>query len=213
MMLDGRVVHVVDDDPAMREAIDNLLSSHGFRVRTYDSASAYVGAEKPDLPACLVLDVELPDMTGLGLQTSLEAAGPAAAHPPIVFITGHGTISASVRAMKGGAVDFLPKPFGQDALLQAVETALARDSERRAATAAHQKMRELYASLTPRERDVLPLVAAGLMNKQAAEKLGISLVTLQIHRGNVMRKMGAGSLAELVRMAARLGIGGPVQGQ
>ncbi len=202
---DSHMIYVVDDDSAMREAVENLLSSHGFQVRTYDSASAYMeDAERPDLPGCLVLDIELPDINGLELQGRLAAA----MHPPIVFITGHGTISQSVHAMKAGAVDFLPKPFSQDAMLQAVGVALTKDSAARQSATIQQQLHRRYASLTPRERDVLPLVVDGLLNKQAAAMLGISLVTLQIHRGNVMRKMGAGSLAELVRMSAQLGING-----
>lgn len=196
------MVYVVDDDPAMQEAVDNLLSSHGFAVQTYCSASAYMSAVRPKVPACLVLDVELPDINGLELQRNLEGA----AHPPIVFITGYGTISSSVRAMKAGAVDFLSKPFDQEAILQAVETALARDRDAREAAAVRERLRQRYLSLTPRERDVLPLIVGGLLNKQGAAKLGISIVTFQIHRSNVMRKMAARSLAELVRMAVTLGI-------
>lgn len=203
----GRVEHrvyVVDDDPAIREAADNLLSSHGFDVQTFASAAGYMVATKPDVPACLVLDVELPDINGLELQRRLGTES----HPPIVFITGYGTISSSVRAMKAGAVDFLSKPFSAEAIVQAVETALERDCESRKAAAVHEELYDRYRSLTPRERDVLPLIVGGLLNKQAAAVLGISVVTLQIHRGNVMRKMAAGSLAELVRMSAVLGIPG-----
>jgi FixJ family two-component response regulator len=193
---------VVDDDPAMLEAAENLLSSHGFDVQTFVSAAAYMGAAKPDVPACLVLDVELPDINGLELQRRLGAEP----HPPIVFITGYGTISSSVRAMKAGAVDFLPKPFSAEAIVHAVETALQRDRDSREAAAVHDELCNRYRTLTRRERDVLPLIVGGLLNKQAAAALGISVVTLQIHRGNVMRKMAAGSLAELVRMSAVLGI-------
>jgi FixJ family two-component response regulator len=196
------MVYVVDDDPAMQEAVDNLLSSHGFAVEAYCSASAYMSAAKPKVPACLVLDVELPDINGLELQRKLEGV----AHPPIVFITGYGTVSSCARAMKAGAVDFLPKPFDEEAILQAVETALARDRDAREAAAVHQRLTRRYLSLTPRERDVLPLVVSGLLNKQGAARLGISIVTFQIHRSNIMRKMAAGSLAELVRMAEALGI-------
>lgn len=201
------IVYIVDDDSAMREALENLLASHGFAVQTFDCAAAYLGTKRPDVAACLILDVQLPDMSGLDLQTDVDKPGPTEPHPPIVFITGYGTISSSVRAMKAGAVDFLPKPFEPDALLRAVETALALDRTRREDARARARLHARYRLLTPREREVLPLVAGGLLNKQAAERLGISLVTLQIHRGKVMRKMGADSLADLVRMAAGLGIG------
>jgi FixJ family two-component response regulator len=161
-----------------------------------------MSAAKPKVPACLVLDVELPDINGLELQRKLGGV----AHPPIVFITGYGTVSSCARAMKAGAVDFLPKPFDEEAILQAVETALARDRDAREAAAVHQRLTRRYLSLTPRERDVLPLVVSGLLNKQGAARLGISIVTFQIHRSNIVRKMAAGSLAELVRMAEALGI-------
>jgi FixJ family two-component response regulator len=202
MSRSDHMVYVVDDDPKMQQAVDNLLSSHGFAVQTYGSASAYMSAVRPNVPGCLVLDVELPDINGLELQRKLETV----AHPPIVFITGHGTIFSSVRAMKAGAVDFLPKPFGEEAILQAVETALAKDRAARATAVARERLRQRYVSLTRRERDVLPLIVSGLLNKQGAAKLGISVVTFQIHRGNVMRKMAAGSLAELVRISETLGI-------
>lgn len=209
MTRDGHIVYVVDDDPALCEAIDNLLSSHGFAVETFASAAEYRRAAKTDLPACLVLDVELPDINGLELQQKLEAE----AHPPIVFVTGYGTISSSVRAMKAGAVDFLPKPFSEDALLQAVRAALANDRSAREAAAVRKERRTRYASLTPREREVLPLIVSGLLNKQSAATLGISIVTLQIHRASIMRKMAASSLAELVRTAASLGIEGGREAQ
>jgi FixJ family two-component response regulator len=197
------IVYVVDDDPRMREALENLLSSFGFRVAAFGTAARYIDSEKPNVPSCLILDIELPDMNGLDLQQRLAEA----AHAQIVFITGHGDIPSSVRAMKAGAVDFLPKPFRDEHLLSAVESALARDRRTRETNAEIEVLRRRYRLLTPRERDVLPLVVSGLLNKQAAAKLGISVVTLQIHRGNVMRKMAASSLSELVRMAAKLGIG------
>jgi FixJ family two-component response regulator len=201
-MDDAPIVYIVDDDPRMRDALENLLSSFGFQVTAFGTATDYLNSDKPDVPACLVLDVELPDMNGLELQRRL-----ADARLQIVFITGHGDIPSSVRAMKAGAIDFLPKPFRDDHLVSAVENALARDRRERETRADLAGLRQRYSSLTPRERDALPLVVSGLLNKQAAAKLGISEVTMQIHRGKVMRKMGAASLSDLVRMAAKLGIG------
>jgi FixJ family two-component response regulator len=196
------VVYVVDDDPRVRDSLSDLLASHGLRVAAFASAAEFVRAPRQDAPACLILDVRLPDMDGLELQRHLADSR----HPPIVFISGHGDILLSVRAMKAGAIDFLPKPFSPDQLLAAIDAALARDCRAREAHAELDTLRARYASLTPREREVLPLVADGLLNKQAAAVLGISLVTLQIHRGSIMRKMGAASLANLVRMAAKLDI-------
>jgi len=194
------IVYVVDDDDRVRSALENLLASCGYNTRTFASATDFVGITRPELTSCLVLDVELPDINGLDLQRQLSAD----THPPIVFITGHGNIPSSVRAMKGGAVDFLPKPFSEEQLLAAIEAALARDRVARTANAQVAQLRSRYESLTPRERETLPLIVSGLRNKQAAAVLGISLVTIQIHRGNVMRKMSAGSLSELVRMSETL---------
>ncbi len=196
------IVYVVDDDARIREALDELLASHGMRVIAFASAGDFINAEKPDAPACLILDVELPDINGLDLQRRIAAGE----HPPIVFITGHGDIPSSVRAIKEGAVDFLTKPFSDTALIAAVETAVAMDRTHRTARAELAMLRERYDALTPREREVLPLVVSGLLNKQAAAALGISEVTLQIHRRNVMSKMAAASLADLVRIAERLEI-------
>ena len=196
------IVLIVDDDPRVREALSELLEAHGLRVAAYASAGDYAGAAPPVGPACLLLDVELPDINGLELQSQLAGAD----HPPIVFITGHGDIPSSVRAIKHGAVDFLTKPFGEDALLAAVAAALAQDDRLRAERADLGALRGRYAQLTPREREVLPLIVSGLMNKQAAAELGLSEVTLQVHRRNVLRKMGAASLADLVRAAERLQI-------
>lgn len=201
------IVYVVDDDPRMREALENLLTSFGFRVLMFGTAADYVASRKPAVPSCLVLDVELPDVNGLDLQRRLAECE----QPHIVFITGHADIPASVRAMKAGAVDFLPKPFSDAALLSAVESALERDREARVTNAELAALRRRHASLTPREREVLPLVVSGLLNKQAAARLGISQVTLQIHRGHVMRKMEASSFSELVRIAAKLGIYGSIE--
>jgi FixJ family two-component response regulator len=199
---DAHVIYVVDDDHTVREAVEDLLASCGYRVLTFGSAAEYMAADRSPLPACLILDVKLPDRNGLELQAQL----PDDRHPPIVFITGHGDIPSSVRAMKAGAVDFLAKPFSPHELLEAVDAALARDRHARAAAAELNALRARYVALTPRERDVLPLIVSGMLNKQAAALLGISIVTLQIHRGNVMRKMAADSLPDLVRMAARLGV-------
>jgi FixJ family two-component response regulator len=199
---DRHIIYVVDDDDRVREAISELLESHGFNVMAFASAGAYMRAEKPNLPATLVLDVELPDINGLDLQNQIAGED----HPPIVFITGHGDIASSVRAIKCGAVDFLTKPFSDADLLAGVETGLALDERARQERAELRALRTQYAALTPRERDVLPLVVSGLLNKQAAADLGITEVTLQLHRRSVMQKMSAASLADLVRMAERLRI-------
>lgn len=199
---DDHVVFIVDDDERIREALGELLASHDMRTITFGSAGDYVRAEKPDVPACLILDVELPDINGLDLQRQIAEGG----HPPIVFITGHGDIPSSVRAIKDGAVDFLTKPFSDADLMMAVQDAIAQDTAARSARAELEALTRRYLELTPRERAVLPLVVSGLLNKQAAVKLGISEVTLQLHRRNVMQKMAAASLADLVRIAERLGI-------
>jgi FixJ family two-component response regulator len=202
MMPRDHIVFVVDDDASLREALAELLSSADHEVETFGSAAEYLTFARPDLPACLVLDVELPDMSGLELQRRLDSDE----HPPIVFLTGHGDVPRSVRALKAGAVDFLTKPFSDAELLSAIDAAITRDRERRHARAELSALRQRYDTLTPREREVLPLVVRGLLNKEAAATLGISEVTLQIHRSRILHKMGAGSLAELVRMAGRLGI-------
>jgi PAS domain S-box-containing protein len=198
-------VFTVDDDEALREALGELLAANGVRSTPFSSAGDYIGSSKPDLPACLILDVELPDINGLELQGQIAQAD----HPPIVFITGHGDIPSSVRAIKHGAVDFLTKPFSDTTLLAAIRTAIAQDRENRAKRAELSLLQQRYHELSPREREVLPLVVSGLLNKQAAAELGISEVTLQIHRRNVMQKMAASSLADLVRIAERLGV--PIQ--
>jgi FixJ family two-component response regulator len=196
------LVLIVDDDHRVREALEELLAAAGLRSVAMESAAEYLAYPKPDVPACLILDVELPDINGLDLQRQVENGY----HPPIIFVTGHGDIPSSVRAIKAGALDFLTKPFNDQELLRLVHAALAQDRERRAKQADLDLLQQRLHSLTPREREVLPLVVSGLLNKQAAVHLGISEVTLQIHRTNVMRKMHADSLAELVRMAARLDI-------
>ncbi|RVH51773.1 response regulator transcription factor [Sinorhizobium meliloti] len=202
MTTDDPVVFIVDDDQRIREALGELLETHAMRAIAFGSAGDYVDAEKPDLPACLILDVELPDINGLELQRQIADGD----HPPIVFITGYGDIPSSVRAIKHGAVDFLTKPFSDADLMTAVYTAISVDRRNRSERAELGMLRQRYLELTPRERDVMPLVVSGLLNKQAASQLGISEVTLQIHRRNVMQKMAAASLADLVRIAERLGI-------
>src|SRR5215468_8611277 len=202
MMKEDHIVFVVDDDARVREALSELLEAHGIRVVAFGSAGEYVRGDKPDLPASLILDVELPDINGLDLQKQIADGD----HPPVIFVTGHGDIPSSVRAIKRGAVDFLTKPFSDDDLLNAVRTGLAQDRAARLERAEMTTLRNRYAALTRRERDVLPLVVSGLLNKQAAAELGISEITLQVHRRNVLQKMGAASLADLVRMAEKLQI-------
>ena len=196
------IVFIVDDDQRIREAVSELLSSVDMHAVAFGSAAEYMAYPKPDVPACLVLDVELPDINGLDLQSRIAEGD----HPHIVFITGHGDIPSSVRAIKAGAVDFLPKPFKAPDLMQAINVALAQNRDARRKRAELADLHQRLSSLTPREREVLPLVVSGLLNKQAAAELGISEVTLQIHRGSIMKKMEAGSLAELVRMAGALEI-------
>jgi FixJ family two-component response regulator len=194
------LVIIVDDDFRVREAISDLLASRNVASVTFESAAEYLRFNNPDLPSCLVLDVSLPDINGLELQSTIAQAQ----HPPIVFISGHGDIQSSVRAMKAGAVDFLTKPLNEEALLQAINVALDRDRQMRHSRAELATLEDRYSSLTPREREVLPLVVRGLLNKQAAAELKISEVTLQIHRSRIMHKMKAQSIAELVRMAGSL---------
>jgi FixJ family two-component response regulator len=196
------IVFVVDDDARVREAIADLLEASGWQARTFAAAADYVAYAKPDLPACLILDVELPDINGLDLQRQIAQDD----HPPIVFITGHGDIPSSVHAIKRGAVDFLTKPFSDADLIAAIQAAVAQDREKRLERSQLGALKQRYLDLTPREREVLPLVVSGLLNKQAAAELGISEVTLEIHRRNVMQKMDAASLADLVRIAGKLQI-------
>jgi FixJ family two-component response regulator len=196
------VVFVVDDDRRICEALAELLSTYNLHVVTFGSAAQYLASLKPDIPACLVLDVQLPDINGLDLR-SQPGQRPL---PQIVFITGHGDIPTSVRAIKAGAVDFLTKPLKEADLMRAIHAALAQDRVVRQERAELAELRGRLSRLTPRERDVLPLIVSGLLNKQAAAELAISEITVQIHRGRIMKKMRAGSLAELVRMAGRLDI-------
>jgi FixJ family two-component response regulator len=196
------IVYIVDDDVRMRDALRELFASLNMSSATFGSVAEYLAYPKPDLPGCLVLDIKLPDINGLDFQRQLGDSY----HPPIVFITGHGDIPSSVRAMKAGAIDFLSKPFSQLDLMTAIEAAITRDRHARQERNERTRLQQRYALLTPRESQVLPLIVSGLLNKQAAAELGISEVTLQIHRSRVMQKMGAGSLAELVRMAGQLHI-------
>lgn len=197
------IVFVVDDDASVREALSRLLRSVGLQVRAFASASEFLASKLPDSPSCMVLDVRLQGASGLDFQAELAKAE---IHIPIIFLTGHGDIPMTVRAMKAGAVEFLTKPFRDQDMLDAVQLGLARDRERRAEEEAISKVKSNFELLTPREQEVMALVTAGLMNKQIAGEIDITEVTVKMHRGNVMRKMGAKSLAELVRMAEILSI-------
>ena len=204
-MSERAVVFVVDDDPSMRRSLEALLRSVGLDVRLFSSAQEFMQAERPDAPGCLVLDVRLPGMSGLTFQEELAKAGVAL---PVIFITGHGDVPMTVRAMKAGAAEFLTKPFDDQVLLDAIHAAIERDRARRRDAASLAALKARYDELTQRERQVMKLVVAGRVNKQIAAELGLSLVTVKVHRGQVMRKMRAKSVAELVRMADRLGVPG-----
>jgi FixJ family two-component response regulator len=197
------VVFVIDDDASMRQALQRLFRSVGLLAQVFGSTEEFLNTELPDVASCLVLDVRLPGGSGLDFQSELEKAK---IHVPIIFITGHGDIPMSVKAMKAGAVEFLTKPFRDQELLDAIQVALNRDRTRRHNDNAVSSLRALYERLTPREREVMALVTAGLMNKQIAAQLNVSEITVKVHRGNAMGKMGARSLAELVRMADDLGL-------
>jgi FixJ family two-component response regulator len=197
------VVFVIDDDASMRRALNNLFQSVGLAVELFGSASEMLQTKLPDVASCLVLDVRLPGLSGLDFQAELAKVN---IHIPIIFMTGHGDIPMTVRAMKGGAVDFLTKPFRDQDMLDAVVTAIERDRKRREADKVVESVQTLLGTLTPREREVLALVSSGLMNKQIAAELGLAEITVKLHRGRIMRKMEAKSLADLVRMAEMLGI-------
>jgi FixJ family two-component response regulator len=199
-------VFVVDDDKDMREAVSNLLRSIGLQVRSFGSASDFLQSKLPDGPCCLVLDVRLPGISGLDFQSELVKKNIGI---PIVFMTGHGDIPMTVRAMKAGAVEFLPKPFRDQDMLDAVHTALEKDRQRRSGIRDTSHLRSNFDSLTSREQEIFAYVASGLMNKQIAAEIEVSEITVKVHRASVMRKMGAKSLADLVRMADALGIRPP----
>ena len=197
------VIAIVDDDPSAREGLQTLLRSAGWKVEAFVSAQEFLGRRGAEAPSCLILDLQLPGLSGLDLQKQMAQVG---LEIPIVFLTGHGNIPASVQAMKAGAVEFLTKPLDAEQLFQAIQEAIERDRRTRQQHAEMRQLRERYESLTPREQQVMREVISGLLNKQIAAELNITEFTVKIHRGHVMRKMRAGSLADLVRMAEALGI-------
>lgn len=205
-MNDDATVFVIDDDDSVRTGLSRLIRSVGLDVEAYPSARAFLDCDAPDSPCCLLLDVRMPGLSGIELQEELARRG---WEMPIIFITGHGDVPMSVRAMKAGAVDFLQKPVNDQELLDAVHGAIERDRRARAARSERQAVQRLADTLTPREREVLALVVTGMLNKHVAAQLGTSEKTVKVHRARVMHKMQAGSLAELVRLADRIGITPP----
>jgi FixJ family two-component response regulator len=197
------IVYIVDDDVSVREGLEDLLQSVGLATASFGSTQDFLKSTRADIPGCLVLDVRLPGQSGLEFQRTLSEAN---IHLPIIFISGHGDIPMSVRAMKSGAVEFLTKPFGEQQLLDAVQTGLERDRARRSEAGVVAELRERWESLTPREREIFALAVSGLANKQIAGQLDLSVMTVKVHRSQITRKMQAKSLIELVRMADRLGI-------
>jgi FixJ family two-component response regulator len=197
------IVFVVDDDPSVRRSIKRLIGSVGLQVELFGSAQEFLLSKRPDAPSCLVLDIRLPGISGLDFQHELAEAN---IHIPIIFITAHGDIPMTVRAMKAGAVEFLTKPFREQDLLDAIQLALERDRARRQGDAEIAVLRERFESLTPREREVLPWVVSGLLSKQIADAIGTSEASDKVHRSQLMRKMAADSVADLVRMAEKLGV-------
>lgn len=206
MINDTALVYVVDDDASVRTAIGRLLRSVGLEIQLFASATEFLAFTRPERPGCIVLDVRMPRLSGLDLQQELATIGAAL---PIIFVTGHADVPMSVRAMKAGAVDFLPKPFHDQDLLDAVQRAIAADRERRRHESGLAAVRAVYETLTPREREVLSYVVSGALNKQIAGALGTSEKTIKVHRARIMDKMGVESLADLVRLAGRLGVQGP----
>jgi FixJ family two-component response regulator len=202
MMRSDCMIFIVDDDQRICAAMTDLLTVAGYPCIAFDSVASYLAYSRPDRPSCLVLDVSLPGISGLDFQKQIDLNS----HPPIVFVTGHGDIPSAVHAIQRGAVNFLTKPFRESELLSSVEAAIALDRTNRGEKSELVELQARLESLTPREREVLPLVAGGLLNKQAAALLGISKVTLQIHRSKIMQKMGTPSLADLVRVAEKLQI-------
>jgi FixJ family two-component response regulator len=200
-MNDLPVVFVIDDDPSMRAALEDLVGSIGLQVKVFASPQEFLNSSRPDAPGCLVLDVRLPGMSGLAFQKELTKAG---SDLPVIFITGHGDIPMSVRAMKAGAVEFLAKPFHHQELLDAINIAIERDVENRRKSIVDNELRSRHATLTERERQIMKLVVSGKANKQIASELSLSEMTVKVHRGQVMRKMQASSLPDLVRMSDRL---------
>jgi FixJ family two-component response regulator len=200
------VVFVVDDDVSVRESLEALIGTAGWQTHTFDCAQQFLAYRRPLAPSCLILDMSLPDLNGLDLQQRIVVEGAAL---PIIFITGHGDVPMTVLAMKAGAVEFLTKPFADDVLLEAIRKALERSESALERQAALDPLREKYATLSPRELEVMALVVSGLLNKQVGDELGISEITVKAHRGSVMRKMKADSLPDLVNMAARLGVAQP----